>query len=150
LRDSLTHVVIKIIRKSKLDQIDLESVRNEVEIMKDINHKNIVKILNSFENFEYIYIISEYFENSMSLVDYIKKFDYNIEDNKINAIIKKIFEAIEFLHKRSILCRNIKTENFLITHNLDIKMNNFRLSRILGVNQVVNHEPYGAMVVLIN
>ena len=138
--------IIKVIRKSKLDTIDLESIRNEVDIMKEINHKNIIKLITSFENFEYIYLVTEYFDNCTSLVEYIKKFNYVLEEHKISKLIKQIFEVIEFMHKKHILCRNIKTENVLVNESLDIKMSNFRLLRILGSNQLVQQEPYGAMV----
>ena len=54
-------VGIKIIKKSTLEtNKDIELVKSEIDIMSIINHKNIIKLIDTFENEEYIFIVIEY------------------------------------------------------------------------------------------
>jgi serine/threonine protein kinase len=53
-------VAIKIIDKSKLDKANLEKVFREVEVMKLLNHPNIIKLYQVMMTKNMIYIVSEY------------------------------------------------------------------------------------------
>ena len=54
-------VGIKIIKKSTLEtNKDIELVKSEIDIMSIIKHKNIIKLIDTFENEEYIFIVIEY------------------------------------------------------------------------------------------
>lgn len=53
-------VAIKIIDKSKLDEANLEKVFREVEVMKLLNHPNIIKLYQVMTTKNMIYIVSEY------------------------------------------------------------------------------------------
>ena len=53
-------VAIKIIDKSKLDKANLEKVHREVEVMKLLNHPNIIKLFQVMMTKNMIYIVSEY------------------------------------------------------------------------------------------
>ena len=53
-------VAIKIIDKSKLDKANLEKVQREVEVMKLLDHPNIVKLYQVMATQNMIYIVSEY------------------------------------------------------------------------------------------
>jgi hypothetical protein len=65
-------VAIKIIKKSKAKESDIELVRNEIDIMKLCYHPNVVHLLDHFENGEYIFIVMEYIKGGC-LTDYFKK-----------------------------------------------------------------------------
>jgi len=136
-----------------LDNIDLELIRNEVEVLTLNKHKYVINLITSFENHEFFYIVTEYFEKSICLVDYMKNLKFNLNANKTKTLLKKVYEVINFMHTNGVICRNIKTENILITDekdSLDIRFINFRFSKYLGKNQFIVNEPFGAMVSKLN
>lgn len=49
-------VAIKIMKKSEMQEDDLEMARMEIEIMKICQHPNIIQLYDVFENHDYIYI----------------------------------------------------------------------------------------------
>ena len=53
-------VAIKIIDKSKLDKANLEKVFREVEVMKLLDHPNIIKLYQVMMTKNMIYVVSEY------------------------------------------------------------------------------------------
>ena len=50
---------VKMIEKSKLSKQSLIELAKEIEIWKDLDHPNIVKIYESYEDIKYLYIVSE-------------------------------------------------------------------------------------------
>ena len=59
-RITKTEVAIKIIDKSQLDPVNLAKVYREVEVMKLVNHPNIVKLYQVMETKSMLYLVSEY------------------------------------------------------------------------------------------
>ena len=53
-------VAIKILKKKKMDPEDFELYKREVEILKICQHPNIIRLLDVFENQEYIFIVMEH------------------------------------------------------------------------------------------
>jgi len=65
-------VAIKIISKSKMENKDKELIRTEIYIMKLVRHPNIIRLLDHFENAEYIFIVMEYLSGG-DLANYLSK-----------------------------------------------------------------------------
>ena len=121
---------MKIYDRIKLnDSTKRKCVYREIEIMKRIDHKNIVKLNEVIQNSKQILIIMEYV-NGISMREYYNK---NIKNQKLNnkkeLIIKKyfsqIFSAMSYIHKNHMAHRDIKLENILIDKNQDIKIIDF-------------------------
>ncbi len=53
-------VAIKILKKKKMDPEDFELYKREVEILKICQHPNIIRLLDVFENYDYIFIVMEH------------------------------------------------------------------------------------------
>ena len=120
----------KIYKRCEIkDKIRKNCVNNEIEILKRISHKNIIKLIEVIELKEHILIIQELFLG-VSLASYYKKYwkteDLNREKERVYKIIlKQIFEAINYLHMNSIAHLDIKLDNILINKNLEIKLIDF-------------------------
>ena len=56
----MLQVAIKIIDKSQLDPTNLSKVYREVEVMKLVNHPNIVKLYQVMETKSMLYLVSEF------------------------------------------------------------------------------------------
>lgn len=58
-KDESMKIAIKVINKSKLDAEDLESLKNEVRLMQQVDHPNIVKYYETYDDSKYIYLCME-------------------------------------------------------------------------------------------
>ena len=96
----------------------------EINLLKKLDHPNIVKYYDYFEDEENIYIIMEYLEGC-TLKQYIKKNETILEDNA-RIIIKQLLTALSYLHYTCDIChRDIKPENIMFRDKNDI--NNLKL-----------------------
>jgi len=57
--DENSKVAIKVMNKKKLEQ-DLDQLKDEIEILKKLDHPNIIKYYETYENSKYLYIVMEY------------------------------------------------------------------------------------------
>ena len=128
-------VAIKIINKSSLKtEIDKELIKSEIDIMKLCHHPNIVKLLDHFENSEYIYIVMEYISGG-TLNQYIKNHYFYISESEAANIISQIGNGLKYLHNYGIVHRDLKTDNIMLTKNNEtgiIKIMDFGLSKVVG------------------
>lgn len=53
-------VAIKIISKSKMEESELEVQNNEIELLKVIDHPNVVQLVDYFEDPQTIYLVLEH------------------------------------------------------------------------------------------
>ena len=127
-------VAIKIIKKNKTKESDIELVRNEIDIMKLCYHPYVVHLLDHFENGEYIFIVMEYIKGG-SLTDYMKSKKFNFTERRAAELIYQLAKGLKYLHKYGIIHRDLKTDNIMLTEASDkgnIKIMDFGLSKILG------------------
>ena len=127
-------VAIKIIKKNKAKESDIELVRTEIDIMKLCYHPNVVHLLDHFENGEYIFIVMEYIKGG-SLTDYMKNNHFNFTEKRCAEIIYQLAKGLKYLHKYGIIHRDLKPDNIMLTEASDkgnIKIMDFGLSKILG------------------
>ena len=127
-------VAIKIIKKKKAKPSDIELVRTEIDIMKLCHHPNVVRLLDHFENAEYIFIVMEYIRGGR-LTDYMKEKKFNFTEKRVAELIYEIALGVKYLHKYGIIHRDLKPDNIMLTEASDrghIKIMDFGLSKILG------------------
>ncbi len=130
-------VAIKIIKKESTKQNDMELVRTEIDIMKLCHHPNIVRLLDHFENAEYIFIVMEYIAGG-DLSEYMKKNKYNFSEERVAQIIYQITQGLKYLHHFGIIHRDLKPDNIMLTESNEkgiVKIMDFGLSKILGKNE---------------
>lgn len=117
--------LIKIIYKYQMDDADLEKINEEIEILKEVNHPNIMKIYETSEDKLYIYIVMEHFHGRV-LFDRIRERG-PFTDVQAIKILKSILSVIKYLHGRDIIYRDLKLENMLYDGN-DVKLMDFSLA----------------------
>ena len=127
---------MKILNLENDDKIDPELkekyYNNEIELLKKLNHPNIVKYYKSFTQNNKIYIIMEYFDNG-DLQSYIKalKFDKdkkNQNKGEIWNIFYQCMQGLNYLHSTGVVHRDIKPQNIFMTKNKIIKIGDFGVS----------------------
>jgi hypothetical protein len=132
-------VAIKIIKKSSMKDNDAELVRTEIDIMKLCHHPNVVRLLDHFENAEYIFIVMEYLSGG-SLKDYFAKNRFNFSEKRAAEVMFQIGLGIRYLHQYGVVHRDLKPDNIMMTEKDDmsqIKIMDFGLSKIMGPKETV-------------
>ena len=130
-------VAIKIIDKTDLSEADMEMQRNEIEILKIAQHPNIIKMLDIFENEEYLSLVMECMEGG-DLFDYQDRRDFKLSDKHCSEISHKLAAALYYLHSYGIAHRDLKPENILMENDAresDVKLSDFGLSKFLGPDE---------------
>ena len=132
-------VAIKIINRQQMDESDNELVRSEIDIMKLCHHPNIVRLLDHFENAEYIFIVMEYIQGGC-LESYLVNNKFALSEKRIAKLVYQICQGIQYLHQYGIVHRDLKPQNIMMTsndHNGNIKIMDFGLSKIIGPKERV-------------
>jgi len=102
---------VKSISKSQMKNI--ERFKQEIEIMKIMDHPNIIKLFESFEDNRNIYLILE-LATGGELFDRIIDAGHFTEVQAA-IVMQHMFRAIFYMHESHICHRDIKPENFLFT-----------------------------------
>ncbi|GJJ15637.1 MAPK-activated protein kinase Srk1 [Clathrus columnatus] len=105
-------VAIKVVRKYELNSSQRANILKEVQIMRQINHPSIVKLLSFSESDEHYFLILELMEGG-ELFHQIVKLTY-FSENLSRHVILQVAEGIRFLHEEcGVVHRDIKPENLL-------------------------------------
>ena len=122
-------MAIKVINKTSSHQSSIEKVKEEISILKQLNHKNIVKFFGFFETVNQLLIKMEYVRYG-TLSKWIKNHK-KITEEQASIILSQILSAIVYLHGKQICHRDIKPENIMLSKENDlnsIKIIDFGLS----------------------
>ena len=122
-------MAVKVINKNEIRYSHLDKMKEEVSILRILDHPNIVKFYGYIETYNQLLIKMEYIKYG-SLKQWIKKKD-KISEEEASIILKKILSAIEYLHSKQICHRDIKPENIMLSEENDlnsIKIIDFGLS----------------------
>lgn len=115
--------------KKDTDGDDLPyGIEREIIIMKLINHQNIMRLYDVWENKNDLYLILEYIEGG-------ELFDYLIKRGKLHeyeaiSYFKQIINGISYLHQFNICHRDLKPENLLLDFNKNIKIADFGMAAL--------------------
>jgi NIMA (never in mitosis gene a)-related kinase len=108
--------VIKKLKTFEIRQKEKENIENEVRLLSRLNHPNIVNYKESFTDSEQnMYIVMKYCEEG----DLYKRIRDNkgkqFTESQVEEWMAQLFLALNFLHERKILHRDIKTQNIFIS-----------------------------------
>eukprot|EP00250_Pteridium_aquilinum_P022298 c25342_g1_i2 orf=635-4657(+) len=118
-------VAIKQVSLENIFAEDLASIMQEIDLLKNLNHKNIVKYLDSFKTKSHLHIILEYVENG-SLASIIKPNKFGAFPESLVAVyISQVLEGLVYLHEQGVIHRDIKGANILTTKEGLVKLADF-------------------------
>ncbi|XP_054156982.1 maternal embryonic leucine zipper kinase-like [Oppia nitens] len=118
-------VAIKRMDKQKLGS-DLPRVKTETLALKQLDHKNIAKLLQIIETNKYYYLILEYCSGG-ELFDYLVS-KTHLTENETKDIMNDMFDVLDYIHNTGFAHRDIKPENIMFDKNHKIKLIDFGLA----------------------
>lgn len=115
------------------DPTFVEELKNEVAILRDLDHPHIVKAIETFEHRKQLFMVMELCSGG----DLYARDPYSEEDAA--RIISSILSAISYMHSRDFCHRDLKYENVLFVNGsakAEIKLIDFGLSKAFGEDKL--------------
>ncbi|KAI1720690.1 protein kinase domain-containing protein [Ditylenchus destructor] len=119
-------VAIKIIDKTALNHSSLQKLFREVKIMKQLDHPNIVKLYQVMETEQTLYLVMEYASGG-EVFDYLVAHG-RMKEKEARAKFRQIVSAVQYLHSKNVIHRDLKAENLLLDGDMNIKIADFGFS----------------------
>merc|ERR1711972_188243 len=101
---------IKIIDKKALRGKE-DSLENEIRVLKRLDHKNVVKLLEAYESRTCVYLVMELVTGGELFDRIVEKGSYTERD--ASQLVIQIVSAVDYLHSLNIVHRDLKPENLL-------------------------------------
>ena len=125
---------------------DIYLLKNELEALRSVDHPNIVKLYETYEDENYFHIVMEYCEGGDLLSKFIQT--RKIDEKRSAHIIYQVLSAVNHLHKNGIVHRDIKAENIMFRsskeEDWEIKVIDFGISAKLNSNFTKMHNIVGS------
>ncbi|EGT59103.1 CBN-PAR-1 protein [Caenorhabditis brenneri] len=139
-------VAIKIIDKTALNPSSLQKLFREVKIMKQLDHPNIVKLYQVMETEQTLYLVLEYASGG-EVFDYLVAHG-RMKEKEARAKFRQIVSAVQYLHSKNIIHRDLKAENLLLDQDMNIKIADFGFSNTFSLGNKLDtfcgSPPYAA------
>jgi calcium-dependent protein kinase len=103
---------LRAVKAIKKKHVDYEEFNNEIEVLKALDHPNIIKLFDCYQDKRYYYMVEEYCSGG-DLFDYIQKEKFFTEQ-KAGTIFNQLLSAVNHLHKKNIVHRDLKPENIVL------------------------------------
>ncbi|OCT84622.1 hypothetical protein XELAEV_18022775mg [Xenopus laevis] len=109
---------------------DRDEVKNEINVMNQLNHVNLIQLYDAFECKNDLTLIMEYLDGG-ELFDRITDENYSLTELDAIMFTKQICEGMYYLHQQYILHLDLKPENILCVNQTgnQIKIIDFGLAR---------------------
>lgn len=99
-----------------------ELLFNEVVIMRDYKHKNVVEMYGSYLVDDELWVVMEYLAGG-ALTDIVTK--SRMDENQIATVCKSVLRALAFLHANGVIHRDIKSDSILLSQDGRVKLTDF-------------------------
>ena len=124
-------VAVKVLNKSKMSSNDLKHVMDEVDLLKKVDHPNIVEYFETYDDKHYLYLVMELCTGGELFDDHdeMLKSGKHYTEKSAAAVIFKCLEALQHCHALGITHRDIKPENIMYGKDKEVRLVDFGLAK---------------------
>lgn len=131
---ALQTVAIKLIPKSGKKEREIQGLRQEIDILKTLRHKNIIEMLDAFETPSDFCVVTEFAQGELFE---ILESDTSLSEEVVQTIAKQLVGALNYLHSNRIIHRDMKPQNILIAADGTVKLCDFGFARAMSQDTFV-------------
>lgn len=103
-----------------------EHIKNEIDIVRSLKHRNVIEYIESFRYKGYTCVIFSLCARSLRSFIELKNGDIALPDCRY--FIAQILNGIDFIHSEDIIHRDLKPSNILLTNFMEVKISDFGLA----------------------
>jgi calcium-dependent protein kinase len=105
------HVAIKVLDKDQM-KYDIELLKEEVAVLNKLDHPNIVKYYETYNDYKFIYLVMEYVKGKELFKYLAQQTDHS--EKRTCGYMQDIVSAIAHCHAQQVIHRDIKPENIMV------------------------------------
>ncbi|XP_048033890.1 ephrin type-A receptor 2 [Megalobrama amblycephala] len=124
-----TAVAVKTLKPGYTEK-QRQDFLSEASIMGQFSHQNIIRLEGVVTKFKHAMIVTEYMENG-ALDKYLKDHDGEMSSFQLVGMLRGIAAGMKYLSDMSYVHRDLAARNILVNSNLECKVSDFGLSRVL-------------------
>jgi len=145
-KETLLEYAVKAMPLSHMKTEDgLRQLREELTILLELDHPNIVKLEAVYESKDSIFLVQELCRGGDLFDRLDEQPDEHYSEDQCARLVKQMLAAVRYIHSKGIIHRDLKLENFLFDTtqpDAELKMIDFGLSKHFQTGES-HHEPVG-------
>lgn len=123
-------VAVKVIDKTKLDEISRNHLFQEVNCMKLVQHPHVIRLYEVIDTQTKLFLILEYGDGG-DMYEYINRYEKGLSEEQACSYFRQIVEAISYCHDMHVVHRDLKPENVVFFEQLGVlKLTDFGFSNM--------------------
>ena len=121
------NVAIKMSEKTNIKCMTaMQRIFEEANLLASLNHPNVIKLYEIFENEKYYFFVTEFLEKGDLMA--ILRANKRLEESSVFLILKDLVAVCKYLTSKRILHRDLKLDNILMDKHYRVKLCDFGIS----------------------